>query len=102
YPGLEKACSAYGMSVNELREHLQEHNPIDRLGPLAARKVAILHVHGDHDMVVPLEANTLELAARYKAAGGEMQVIAVKGVGHGNWPELFEDPWMLDFLLAQK
>lgn len=101
YPGLEKACAAYGMSANELREHLQEHNPIDRLGPLAARKVPILHIHGDHDMVVPLEANTMELARRYKAAGGEIQVIVAKGIGHGNWPELFDDPRMLEFLLSQ-
>ena len=98
---MEKACAAYGMSVNGLREHLQEHNPIDRLVPLAARRVPILHIHGDQDTVVPLEANTMELARRYKAAGGEMQVIVVKGVGHGNWPELFEEPRMLEFLLSQ-
>jgi hypothetical protein len=101
YPGLEKASTAYGMSVNRLRDRLQEHNPIDRLAPLAAKKVPILHIHGDSDTVVPLEANTMELARRYKALGGEMQVIVAKGIGHGNWPELFDDPRMLDFLLAQ-
>jgi pimeloyl-ACP methyl ester carboxylesterase len=101
YPGMEKACAAYGMSVSGLREHLEEHNPIDRLVPLAARRVPILHIHGDEDTVVPLEANTMELARRYKAAGGEMQVIVAKGVRHGNWPELFEEPRMLEFLLSQ-
>lgn len=101
YPGLKKACVAYGMSVSELRDHLKEHNPIDRLAPLAVRKVPVLHIHGDHDTVVPLETNTLELARRYKAAGGEVQVIIAKGIGHGNWPELFNDPRMLDFLLTQ-
>jgi len=102
YPGLEKACRAYGMSADELQTHLAQHNPIDRLAPLAAQRVPILHIHGSHDTLVPLEANSLELAARYKAAGGTMQVIVIKGVGHGNWPELFQDQRMLDFLLAHK
>lgn len=101
YPGLAKACAAYGMNANELREHLQGHNPIDRLAPLAAKKVPILHIHGDQDTIVPLEANTMELARRYRAAGGQIQVIVAKGIGHGNWPELFDDPRMLEFLLNQ-
>jgi len=37
----------------ELRAHLAEHNPIDRLAPLAKVNVPILHVHGDADRVVP-------------------------------------------------
>ena len=101
YPGLEKASPAYEMSATELEHHLQEHNPIARIAPLAARKVPILHVHGDQDKLVPLETNTMELARAYKASGGEIEVIVAKGVGHGNWPELFEKPRVLDFLLAQ-
>jgi len=101
YPGLEKASGAYGMSANEFGQHLDEHNPISRIAPLAARKVPVMHVHGDQDKLVPLETNTMELARAYKAVGGEMHVIVAKGIGHGNWPELFEDPRILDFLLAQ-
>ena len=100
YPGLQKASRHYGMSVDELRENLQKHNPIDRLAPLADRDVPILHIHGDADRLVPLEPNTMELARRYRALGKELEVIIVRGVGHGRWPELFDDPRMLDFFLT--
>lgn len=35
YPGLDKTCGAYGMDEPALAAHLSEHNPIDRLKPLA-------------------------------------------------------------------
>ena len=35
WPGLEKACGAYGMTAEQLRKVLRDHNPIDRLAPLA-------------------------------------------------------------------
>ena len=81
YPGLEKACAAYGMSPNELRDHLQEHNPIERLAPLAAKKVPILHIHGDHDMVVPLETNY------YGACP------ALQGIGRRNASDRRQECW---------
>ena len=65
WPGLAVSCAAYGMSEAELRAHLREHNPIDRLEPLAKAGVPILHVHGDSDTLVPLERNSGELARRY-------------------------------------
>ena len=69
YPGLERACGAYGLSAVELKARLAEHNPIDRLSPLAKAGVPIMHVHGDADTVVPLEKNSGELARRYRALG---------------------------------
>jgi pimeloyl-ACP methyl ester carboxylesterase len=57
-------------------------NPIDELAPLAAAKVPLLHVAGDADEVVPLDENTRVLEARYKALGGNIQVIIKHGVGH--------------------
>jgi pimeloyl-ACP methyl ester carboxylesterase len=98
YPGLTTAAPAYGMTESELQSHLAEHNPIDRLAPLAAHKIHILMIHGDSDTVVPLEANAAELAHRYKALGGWVELLVVKGKGHAEVPEFFERQEMVDFL----
>ena len=49
WPGLDKACGAYGLSAAQLEEKLTQHNPIDRLAPLAEAGVPIFHIHGDSD-----------------------------------------------------
>ena len=100
YPGLQNACGAYGMSEAELQAHLKEHNPIDRLAPIAAHKIPIFHIHGDSDGVVPLEVNTAELASRYRALGGNIEVVIVKGKGHAEIAEFFESQKMVDFFIA--
>ncbi|MDO8588840.1 MAG: prolyl oligopeptidase family serine peptidase [Armatimonadota bacterium] len=101
YPGLATACSAYGMTESEIGAHLAEHNPIDRLAPLAAKKVPILLIHGDSDGVVPLEQNSAELARRYEALGGPVELILVKGKGHVETPEFFERQEMVDFFVGK-
>ena len=55
YPGLKRACGAYKMTAEELEAKLKEHNPPERLAPLAKAKIPIYHIHGDNDKVVPLE-----------------------------------------------
>jgi pimeloyl-ACP methyl ester carboxylesterase len=65
-------------------------NPIDNLAPIAKAKIPILHVYGEADDVVPAEENTLLLAERYKALGGEITLIAKPGVGHH--PHGLDDP----------
>jgi pimeloyl-ACP methyl ester carboxylesterase len=98
YPGLERACGAYDLSARELEAQLAEHNPIDRLAPLAKAKVPILHVHGDADRVVPLERNSGELARRYRDLGGAMRLVVVPGKGHQVCPEFFECQELVDFV----
>ncbi len=100
WPGLAKSCGAYGMTEDELRKHLPEHNPIDRLEPLAKAKVPILHVHGNADKLVPLDRNSGELAKRYRALGGNIELVVVEGKGHEVVPEFFQSRRLLDFLLA--
>ena len=44
YPGLERACTAYGLTEKQLAAQLPQHNPIDRLAPLArARRPHLSH-----------------------------------------------------------
>jgi pimeloyl-ACP methyl ester carboxylesterase len=73
-------------------------NPVDRLEPLALAKVPLLHVFGDADDVVPWEENTGLLAERYRALGGEIELIRKPGVGHH--PHGLEDSQpIVDFIL---
>ena len=79
YPGLDKACGAYGLTRAELEEQLDKHNPVARLAPLAKAGVPIFHIHGDADAVVPLKDNSGEVARRYEKLGGKMELKVAKG-----------------------
>lgn len=57
-------------------------NPVDTLSDLAIAGVPLLHVFGDQDKVVPWEENTAVIATRYRALGGQIQLIQKPGVGH--------------------
>lgn len=104
YPKLEKASQAYGMTQDELLAQLARHNPIERLAPLAQAHIPIFHVHGDKDSTVPLEANSAELARRYRALGGEVQVLVIPGKGHetaATGQAFFQCKELADFLIKQ-
>ena len=57
-------------------------NPVDMLAPLAKANVALIHVVGDADDVVPVEENTSIVEKRYLELGGVIKVIHKPGVGH--------------------
>jgi fermentation-respiration switch protein FrsA (DUF1100 family) len=99
YPGLKRACGAYGMTEAELAARLSDHNPVDRLEPLARAGVPIFHIHGDVDKVVPLEDNSALLARRYQAAGGPVQLKIAKGQWHNMWRGFFECQELVDFVI---
>ena len=107
WPGLAKASGAdksitpppYDMSPAELEAKLMEFNPIDRLAPLAAHKIRILHLHGDEDTTVPIGPNSEELVRRYRALGGDIGLEVVRGKGHGPDPAFYESTRALKFLL---
>jgi pimeloyl-ACP methyl ester carboxylesterase len=65
-------------------------NPVDTLAPLAKAGVALIHVVGDADDVVPPEENGLVVAERYRALGGTVVVIHKPGIGHH--PHGLDDP----------
>lgn len=101
YPGIDKAAGAYEMDAATLRAHVYEHNPIDRLKPLADAKVPVFFIHGDSDKVVPVEANAGELVKRYQSLGGPARLVLVPGKGHEVCPEFFQAQEFVDFLLHQ-
>lgn len=101
YPGLDKASGAYHMTSEDLAKRLAEYNPVDRLAPLARAGVPFFAIHGDSDELVPLKDNSGEVAKRYEALGGKMQLVVPKGEGHNMWPGFFQCQALVDFVLAQ-
>ncbi len=99
WPGLAKAAPAYGMTAEELQAQLKEHNPVDRLEPLAKARVPIMHLHGDNDRTVPLEPNTGLLAERYTKLGGDITVELIQGGGHDMEKHWFESQKLVDFMI---
>lgn len=99
YPKLPRAAKEYGLTIEELEKILPDNNPVDRLEPLAKADIPILHIHGDADKLVPLEANSQTVYNRHTKFGGRMELIVPKGSGHKVGPEFFEDPRMVKFLL---
>ena len=65
-------------------------NPVDVLEPLAKAGIALVHVVGDTDDVVPVAENTAVVEERFKKLGGTIQVHHKPGVGHH--PHGLEDP----------
>jgi hypothetical protein len=99
YPGLKRACGAYGLTEAQLKEQLAKHNPVDRLAPLAKAKVPIFHIHGDKDGTVPLDKNSALIKERYDKLGGPMTLEVVKGQGHNMWSGWFQSQNLVDFVI---
>ena len=100
YPGLDKACAAFGLTAQALADSLARYNPVDRLAPLAKARVPLFAIHGDVDRLVPLEANSGRLKERYEALGGAMQLIVPKGQGHNMWEGFFRCRELVAFVIA--
>jgi pimeloyl-ACP methyl ester carboxylesterase len=105
WPGIENVTHfpepglGYGLTAAELVRTSSDYNPIDRLEPLARHGVRILHIHGDRDELVPMGANSTELARRYRHLAGRAEIVALPGLGHGGLP-LYESQTLVDFLLG--
>ncbi|HOI56584.1 MAG TPA: prolyl oligopeptidase family serine peptidase [Phycisphaerae bacterium] len=98
---LETVCKAYELTSEQLLAQIDRHHPPERLAPLAAAGVPILHIHGDRDEIVLLENNSGDLIRRYQALGGPGELIIVHDKGHEEVPEYFERPELLEFFLHQ-
>lgn len=101
YPGVARAAGAYRLSTEALEAQLTRHNPIDRLESLARAGVPLFAIHGDVDVVVPLEANSGLVKTRYTALGGTMELVVPAGQGHTMWRGFFESQALVDFVKAQ-
>jgi hypothetical protein len=100
YPEVKIAANAYDMTEEQLAADLSEHNPIERLAPLAKALVPIYHLHGGGDTVVPLEKNSSGLAQRYRQLGGVMTLKVIENQGHNLWSGWFRNQELVDFVIA--
>lgn len=89
----------FGLTETELLATLPRYNPVENLSRLAANKVPLFSVHGDSDLVVPLEANSTLLQQRYESHGGRMTLKVIPGEGHKVGPSFFECQELADFIL---
>ena len=91
-----KCLQAYGLTESTVKEF--KDIPINNCVKLAKAKIPLITVCGDADTVVPIDENTYKLAAVYKAAGGKIELIIKKGIGHH--PHSLKDPMpIVDFIL---
>lgn len=73
-------------------------NPVDELEPIAKAGIALIHVVGDVDAVVPVAENTALIEERYKKLGGKVSVIHKANCDHH--PHGLDDPKpVVDFIL---
>ena len=99
YPGINKASAAYGTDAIEFASNLHNHNPVDRLKPLAEKALPIFHIHGDSDKGVPLQENSVELSKRYAGLGATMNLLIISGGGHDETDVFFKNHALIDFIL---
>jgi pimeloyl-ACP methyl ester carboxylesterase len=92
----EKCLKAYDLTELSVQDF--KGIPLNNCIKLAKAKIPIISVCGDADTVVPFEENSLKLSEIYRAAGGKIELIVKKGIGHH--PHSLKDPKpIVDFIL---
>jgi alpha-beta hydrolase superfamily lysophospholipase len=103
YPKLEAAAPAYKLTAEQLAQQLDQHNPIAKVSRLAKAKIPVYLIHGDQDVVVPLEANSGAFQKIYADAGvSDLVTLNVApGQGHNYWEGFFRCEPLIDFAIEQ-
>lgn len=103
YPGIQRAAPAYQMTPQQLKENLEQYNPIEKAEILAKAKVPVYIIHGKDDKVVPLEKNSAQLQRRYQKAGAGklIEVQVIPGQGHNYWPGFFHCKELVKFVIER-
>ena len=103
YPGAEGAAGAYGLTPADLLAKVDELCPVEKIDVAARAGIPVCIIHGDIDVVVPLEPNSGRLKARYEALGkGDLvELIVAEGQGHNFWEGFFHCQKLVDFLIEK-
>lgn len=92
----ETCLKVYNLDTVSVKEY--DNIPINNCINIAKAGIPVLHVYGDADIVVPYAENTELLAENFKDAGGLIEIIRKKGVGHH--PHSLKNPSpIVDFIL---
>jgi pimeloyl-ACP methyl ester carboxylesterase len=84
-----------------LKAAFKQHNPMDRLEPLAKAKVPMLLLHGINDKVVPAISHSGDLTLRYRKLGGPVRFVLKRNERHEPTDMFFRSPDLLKFFLKQ-
>lgn len=84
----KKCLKVYGISEQQAANY--SNMPIYNSLKVARAGIAVLHVCGENDQVVPIEENTYKVKQNFKKAGGEFKMIVKAGIGHH--PHSLEHP----------
>jgi hypothetical protein len=91
-----KCLKAYGLTEQTVDTF--KNIPVYNCKKIAEAKIPVLHVCGDKDSTVPIDENTYKLTEVFREAGGDIQVIVKKGIGHH--PHCLKNPKpVVDFIL---
>ncbi|MEI8369971.1 MAG: prolyl oligopeptidase family serine peptidase [Planctomycetia bacterium] len=103
YPGVDSAAGAYGLTPADLLANVEELCPVERIDVAARAGIPVCIIHGDIDVVVPIEPNSARLKARYEALGkGDLvELIVAEGQGHNFWEGFFHCQKLVDFLIQR-
>ena len=63
-------------------------------------KTPVYAIHGDADDVVP-PRNSIEMCEKLVAAGGNVELVLLHGVGHNSWEFAYERAGVLDWLVSK-
>ncbi len=99
YPELWQDClQLYGFTEEQALAY--RGNPVDNAPAIAAARIPVVHYVGLADVDVPVAENTEPFAKALRAAGGEIEVIGVPGMGHHPATYNTDDPApIVDFIL---
>ena len=98
---LSHTLADFGMDQDTFFKTVDLHNPIHQLEGLAQAKVPFFIIHGDSDVVVPLEENTEIVIDRYTKLGGEANVRVVPEKGHQVCDDFFKSKELIEFIIQQ-
>ena len=85
-------------NLTEEQAKIFKNSPLDNAELIAKGGYPMLHVVGDADEVVPVDENTNPFEVRIKSAGGDINVLHKKGIGHH--PHSLANPTpIVDFIL---
>ena len=99
YPGLKRACGAYGLTAEQLEAQLTKHNPIDRLESLGQSKGTHLPYSRRQGRLGSLGQKFRPHQGTLRQAGRSMTLEVVKGQGHNMWPGWFQSRNLVDFVI---
>ena len=70
------------------------------MGSLVKPGVRLFHLHGDNDIIVPLERNSGRLVSNYLSLGGDARLEVIRGAGHEEIDAYFKSANLIGFIVT--